>query len=266
MSARTLRAAPHVHSVWSYDGRWTLPDLASAFERRGYDAVLLAEHDVGFSEQRWREYKCACAEASTKRLLLVPGIEYQDAANRVHVIVWGDLPFLGSGLETGDLLRAATELGGFPVLAHPRRRDAWDDFTPDWVSLLYGIELWNRKYDGWAPSRLVGELRAPAELLPFLGLDFHTARQFFPLAMSLQLEAPPSVTAVFAALRARRCSPRAFGVRAAPLVAGPGLVIARGAERGRRIARGAVKAARAGFHSRAGQRRAGRVRSDAGSR
>ena len=38
------------------------------------------------------------------RILLVPGIEYEDPDNVVHIPVWGDrLPFLGAAQPTNDL-------------------------------------------------------------------------------------------------------------------------------------------------------------------
>ena len=62
---RTIRAAAHVHSDWSYDASWPLPDLARAFARRGYDVVLTAEHDRGFDAERWAAYRMTCAAASS---------------------------------------------------------------------------------------------------------------------------------------------------------------------------------------------------------
>src|SRR6185312_13160507 len=95
-----VRVAAHVHSEWSYDGTWSLSRIATTFARLGYRAVLLAEHDRGFDDERWLAYRAACQQASNWNLLLVPGIEYSDPANTVHVPVWGDIPFLGEGVET----------------------------------------------------------------------------------------------------------------------------------------------------------------------
>ena len=228
-----LRAAAHVHSKWSYDGRFTLDELAAAFARRGYDAVLMAEHDRGFDEARWQAYRQACAEASRDDLLLVPGIEYSDPDNRVHIPVWGSEHFLGEGIETGELLARCVATGGLAVLAHPDRRDAWRCLPDGAAELLLGIETWNRKYDGWAPSRTAAGLLAPG-LVPFVGLDLHTARQFFPLAMVLDVDGEPAVETVIEALRARRCRPQAFRMPARRVHAGPGLVAARTAEAARR--------------------------------
>ena len=197
----TLRAAVHVHSDWSDDGLWTLADLARGFARRRYEAVLLAEHDRGWDQHRWDAYREACRLHSTPATILVPGIEYGDPDDVVHVTVWGDVPFLGAGRSTLDILREARYAGAMTVLAHPRRRRAHDRFTAEWAPLLDGVEVWNRKYDGWAPSRDALELAAAYPQLRLLaGNDFHTRRQFFPFG--LILEAPPSLEGIYGSLAA----------------------------------------------------------------
>lgn len=232
-----MRAAAHVHSDWSYDGRWPLERIARDFARRHYDVVLMAEHDLGFDDERFRSYVEACAHASTSEVLLVPGVEYSDAANAVHVAVWGAREFLGEALETDDLLERATRAGGAAVLTHPGRKEVWRRFDPAWGDRLLGIELWNRKYDGWAPSVQARELLAAhPRLLPFVGLDFHTARQFFPLAMAIGTIPERTPEAVVAAMRSGRCEPRAMRVAARHAAEGPGFAAARAVERARRTA------------------------------
>ena len=231
---RRIRAIAHVHSTWSYDGTWTLDDIAHAFRRRGYDAVLMAEHDRGFDEHRWAAYKEDCARVSRERVLLVPGIEYSDPPNTVHVAVWGDLPFLGEGRTTRELLGDVAERGGVAVLAHPGRRQAWRQVDPSWLPLLRGIEVWNRKYDGWSPSRRALPLLEPnGHLVPFVGPDFHTKHQFFPLGMDLEVD-ELTEHAIFAALGEARCSPMAFRLPAGWLTREPLFSAARAAEAGRR--------------------------------
>ena len=227
-------AAPHVHSTWSYDGRWELRGLAREFRRRGYDAVLTAEHDRGWNEPRWAEYRAACAEASAAGALLVPGIEYADPDDTVHVAVWGDLPFLGEGQEIEPLVERASGLGAVCVLAHPERRTAWQRLTPGLLESLAGVELWNRKYDGWAPGRAGRILADEDGLQVFVGLDFHTERQFFPLALALEVEGERTVGSVYAALRESRFEATAFGVPVGRWVSQPTLALARSAERIRR--------------------------------
>jgi predicted metal-dependent phosphoesterase TrpH len=237
----TVRAVCHVHSEWSYDGSWTLADLARAFRRRRYDVVLMTEHDIGFTEERWQRYREACADASTDHLLLVPGIEYSDEENCVHIEVWGELPFFGEGLDTTQLLDRVTEFGAFAVLAHPGRGEAWRKLNPSIFAQLSGVEVWNRQYDGWAPSRAALHLANTNRLLPFVGNDFHTARQFFPLAMAIDVREPIVSEHIYEALCERRCRSRAFRVPATRVVNGlPGAAL-RGAERVRRPLARAVR-------------------------
>jgi hypothetical protein len=204
-------ATCHMHSKWSYDGSWTLEALSTKFERRGTRVLMMTEHDRGFSAARLAQYREACAQASSDRILVVPGIEYSDAANRVHVLVWGPVPFLGEGLPTSEMLDGVRAAGGMAVLAHPSRREAWKLFDTSWAECLLGVESWNRKYDGWAPSKTAPALLSSAGAVPFVGLDFHTNRQSFPLGMALEIEAPVTEETVIECLRLRRCSPRAFG-------------------------------------------------------
>lgn len=210
-----VRVAAHVHSSWSYDAQWPLPDIARAFRRRRYDVVLMSEHDRSFDQQRWADYQQACKMASTDDILLVPGIEYEDADNVVHTPVWGDgVAFLGAGRPTLELLRLAHAEGAVAVLAHPWRRNAVDRYQPDWAPLLSAVEIWNRKYDGLAPHREARTLVSRDGLSPFVSLDFHNRRQFFPLAMSVVLDQAPSPGSLAEAIRRGRCQPEFLGVPA----------------------------------------------------
>lgn len=239
----TLRVACHVHSKWSYDGKWSLPNIVQAFQRRRYRAVLMTEHDRGFSEERWAEYRQACAEASTPNLLIVPGIEYSDPENLVHILAWGPLPFLGENVPTGQLLPRVAEHGGLAVLAHPSRRNAWATFDPAWTPYLLGIEAWNRKTDGWAPSEPAARLLTATGLAAFAGLDFHSARQFFPLRMDLRVTSNPGETSMLEALRGRRCRGFALGCTLDGPELRRGVRVLRFAELGRRLLAGGVRVA-----------------------
>src|ERR1700712_2779814 len=127
-----ISVACHVHSSWSYDGSWSLTTIASEFGRRGYRVVMMTEHDRGFTEARRLEHRKACAEASTDQVLIVSGIEYSDASNTVHVLTWGEISFLGEGIETIELLKMVRASDGVAVLAHPSRRSAWKLYRSDW--------------------------------------------------------------------------------------------------------------------------------------
>jgi hypothetical protein len=205
-----VSAACHIHSDWSYDGKKTLPDLAREFAGRGYRVLMLTEHDKGFSPERLAQFRTACAEATSEKILLVPGIEYSDAANTIHVLVWGSVPFLGERLPTGEMLEQVKAHNGASVLAHPSRRSAWQLFDPSWKPFLLGIEIWNRKTDGWAPSaKALGLI--DDTLVPFVGMDYHTSRQMFPLAMRLELTGDVTEGTVLSCLQDRRCVAQVFG-------------------------------------------------------
>lgn len=234
-------AACHLHSKWSYDGSWDIETLAVRFSRRGCRVLLMTEHDRGFSAWRLDEYRRTCARASSANILVVPGVEYSDANNCVHVLVWGSVPFLGEGRPTMEVLEAARAANGLAVLAHPSRRNAWKYFDPSWISLLSGIEVWNRKYDGWAPGRRARSLLHQAGVVPFVGLDFHTWRQSFPLTMTLELDSVISEEAVLGCLRSRRCHPRAFGISLTHKVLSCALPPLTFAEQGRQIAASILK-------------------------
>lgn len=237
-----VRAAAHVHSEWSYDATWPLKQLAGSFARRGYDVMLTAEHDRGFDAQRWDDYRRACADASDERILIVPGMEYEDADSVVHIPVWGeDLPFFGAGQPTLDLLRQASEREAFTVFAHPSRRNAMSLYRPEWAELLAAVEIWNRHYDGIAPFPPGRRFAEDEGLLPFVSLDFHTRRQFFPLAMVLDVEGPVTPSSVIGALRAGRCRPELLRVSALHLTRGLPGASARGAESLRRVLRGPLR-------------------------
>jgi hypothetical protein len=233
---RRVRAAAHVHSAWSDDASWSLPRIAATFSRLGYGVVLMSEHSRGFSAAKWSDYVAACAAASSARVLLVPGIEYGDADDVVHIPVWGHGPFLGDDLPTGKLLAAVGETGGTAVWAHPWRREAWRRFDPAWVDQLAAVEVWNRKYDGIAPSRAAVKLAERESLRASVALDFHTRRQLFPLALALEVDDPPTVDGVYAALAEGKYAPRFLGLPLTPLLHGPGEAALHGLELLRRTA------------------------------
>ena len=107
------------------------------------------------------------------------------------------------------------------MLAHPSRKEAWKQFNSSWSDTLLGIEFWNRKTDGWAPSRQALTLLQEAHLLPFAGLDFHDQRQFFPMALFLEIADPVvSEAIVLEALRERHCVSKVLGLSAAALEGG----------------------------------------------
>jgi hypothetical protein len=147
-------------------------------------------------------------------------MEYSDARNIVHILVWGPVPFLGEGVPTAELLSAVKAANGVAVLAHPSRRDAWKEFNPAWRENLLGIEAWNRKTDGWAPGRNSPLLLSATGILPFVGMDFHDQNQFFPMSMELNMSGRVNEQAVLDCLRSLECHARVFGCPAEQVTKG----------------------------------------------
>ena len=239
-----IAAACHIHSTWSYDGKWTLPELAAEFGRRGYRVLMITEHDLGFTESRRLEHRAACAAASTENILVLPGIEYSDSANLVHVLVWGEVPFIGEKIPTTQMLEAVHAARGVAVLAHPSRKAMWKTFDPHWTPLLLGIEVWNRKTDGWASSVPAWRLVNETKVIPFVGMDFHDRNQFFPLAMKLDLTGPVNEETVLSCLRDRRCVAQTFNRPVESVSRGAFQSVLRSAEWCRRRAAKAYRALR----------------------
>jgi hypothetical protein len=116
----------------------------------------------------------------------VPGIEYSDPDNVVHIPVWGAGAYLGTSRPTDELLADVDPSHTIAVLAHPKRRDAWRRLEPSWTRALYGIEIWNRKYDGVGLSEAgLDLLRRHGSLRATVGLDYHRDRQLFPMTLHL---------------------------------------------------------------------------------
>jgi hypothetical protein len=243
---RTARAVAHVHSEWSDDASWSLDRIAATFRRLHCPVVLMSEHSRGFTAAKWAEYVEACQQSSTREVTLVPGIEYGDDDDVVHIPVWGTAEFFGEAPRITELLTEVSQAGGTAVWAHPWRRDAWRRFEPSWRDHLSAVEVWNRKYDGIAPNRRSVELARRYQARAFVSLDFHSRRQLFPLSLSLRFgqapgpagasSAPVSVNEVYAALRDGSFSPRAFGLPVEPLTSGVPAATLRILESGRRLA------------------------------
>jgi len=124
---KEIRVAPHVHSEWSYDAEWPLPELVAAFRERKYDAVLTAEPFLGDSSfvmylgdnllqggmtELVAQFRANEPEAL---ILLTPVPDPERSGPAVAVVVDGGLPdLLVSGERNLGVGRAVPQR---PVLA-----------------------------------------------------------------------------------------------------------------------------------------------------
>lgn len=213
---RKLKAVLHAHSTWSYDGVWSLHSIATLYGALGIQAVLMTEHDTGFNPSSFEAYREDCARSSTSRCVLIPGIEYSSPDNGIHILTWGLHRFLAEHRPVDHTLKAIQDAGGVAVFAHPSRRDAWQHFDDTWIPYLSGIELWNRKSDGFNMSSHALELLKRTHLPPIVGTDFHRLRQMWPLTQVFDIDPEMTLphtieTEITKTLRERRSTPHAFG-------------------------------------------------------
>lgn len=177
-----LNVYSHIHSTFSYDGKWPLEKVVSRFRYLGADILLCSEHSQRIGTGGYSEFRRKCRELSTDRLRVVAGIEYSTQKNYIHFPTWGLDEYLGEELHPEDILAAAKDKQAFCIMAHPDRRDAWKDFKSEWSATgLTGIEIWNRKTDGLAPSANAIRLAREHALNPIASVDFHDGKQLYPL-------------------------------------------------------------------------------------
>ena len=208
---KSARVVLHAHSTWSYDGAWTLAEIARFYGRFGVDAVMMSEHDTGFEPDQFETYRAACAAASTDRCTLVPGIEYSSPNNDIHLPTWGLGHFLGEHRPTLDTLRDVQAAGGVSIFAHPIRRDVWRQYDPAWTPFLSAIEVWNRKSDGISFGVQAHALVERTGLPATVGQDFHKLRHAYPLTHLAQIDARADLEPqLVAAIRTGSLRPQAF--------------------------------------------------------
>lgn len=207
-----IKVVMHAHSTWSYDGHWSLDDIARVFGGLGIDTVMMSEHDTGFDPLRFSDYRAACASASTRRCRLIPGIEYSSPENDIHILTWGLDRFLQEHQPVIDTLQAVRDAGGVAILAHPARRDAHRKIERAWLPLLSGIEVWNRKTDGLTFGREALRLRKETKLPASVGCDFHRLKHYYPLTNRFEIvDAANLEHELVDALKKGKQQPCAFG-------------------------------------------------------
>jgi predicted metal-dependent phosphoesterase TrpH len=206
-----IRAVLHAHSTWSYDGSWTLDQIARFYGRLGVDVVMMSEHDTGFAPGQFQAYRDACAEASTSACRLVPGIEYSSPNNDIHLPTWGLDQFLGEHRPTLDILQDVHAAGGVSIFAHPIRRDVWQQYDPAWTPLLSAIEVWNRKSDGISYGSQALALRIRTGLPATVGQDFHKLRHAYPLTHLFEVDPNDNLEVqLVEAIRCGQLRPQAY--------------------------------------------------------
>ncbi|MFQ5789151.1 MAG: CehA/McbA family metallohydrolase [Acidobacteriota bacterium] len=208
----------HVHSRYS-DGAGTVDDISAAARGAGLDFLVLTDH--GHMEALRTE-----GEGYDQGVLRLVGTELSTEQGHILALDIPE-PLFRFGSQTGDVLQAIAELGGFAIVAHPSARRANFAWTGWDLPGYTGVELFNffsgwRRQRGWrtavasglyflSPRRalavglewdgeLLGrfdKLQARRKLVGWAGLDAHGR---MPLLGGLELEWP-GYRATFAMVR-----------------------------------------------------------------
>ena len=99
-----------------------------------------------------------------------------------------------------------------------------------------------------APHRDIAKFADREGFAPFVSLDFHTRRQFFPLAMSVSLPEPLSPVSLIAAIRGGHCRAEFLGCSALRFTGGFEGATLRALEAARRGVRGPLSRLQAAAH------------------
>lgn len=181
--ARLSRGIYHIHSDYSYDGTNRLEEISQW--ARGHDLkfVLLTEHDLGFTKEKFAEY-CKECTAHSGEVLLLPGIEYEVIKQEsiIHIGAIGLPHLLERSIIKGGILtlvKAIQDLGGLAILHHPN--NIRQVLTQQEIESFDFIEIWNTKFDcGFAPNfQFLRWLKRRNHKGPYLvSADIHQVNDF----------------------------------------------------------------------------------------
>lgn len=173
------RILAHAHTTWSHDGTLTLDEWRGLADDAKCDVVLFAEHEeTGWSPARYAEYVASCAAASTPRVRLVPGIEFNQQG--FHVLCYGLKHWPERPSAPQQLAAAVHEQGCLLCLAHPVRY-SWS-YPATLLSAVDAVEVWN---SSWTCEGRLGphpkSLALARGKAMFVGQDVHKPKHVSPL-------------------------------------------------------------------------------------
>jgi hypothetical protein len=187
------RGAFHAHSSYSYDGKDSLERLVAALLGRGFQFLLLTEHD---DKLRAQDYETIIAESrrlSSAKFLVIPGIEvrcWRREKEQWHIAAVGVRRWIARG-SISEVVAEIHAVGGLAVLLHPFKYTA--DIAPEDLDSFDGLEIWNGKFDGFygprsSTLRLARRLRSRSRRPRlYCGHDLHGVDGIAPLALQMEL-------------------------------------------------------------------------------
>ncbi|HOX35952.1 MAG TPA: PHP domain-containing protein [Methanoregulaceae archaeon] len=186
----------HVHTDVSRDGESSVEEILKRAEEAGLDAIAITDHDSTDGAKR--------AMACKSDVIVIPGIEV--STKQGHLIVLGVTEVIPSGLDVGETIAIAHDLGAVLILPHPfhlwRHGVARKRRAP--MLLVDAVEVFNSRYivgsaNGKA-ARMAKRLGKPC----VGGSDAHNAK-FVGFGRTF-VDAEPNVTAILQAIREGKVS------------------------------------------------------------
>jgi len=188
-SGPVVRGILHAHSLYSYDGKHSLSEIAGAAREASLSFVCMTEHSDTLDGVKVRDLVMECESLSSADFAMIPGIEFS-CDDKLHL--------LGIGVRSYDpspdsvyLTRFIREGGGVSVFAHPMRK-AYR--IPDGLlDSVDGIEIWNCAYDGsLVPNARAIDLYVRARsthpgLVAFVGCDLHRLANIRKMAVQVKV-------------------------------------------------------------------------------
>jgi len=181
----------HVHTDVSRDGESSVEEILKRAEEAGLDAIAITDHDSTDGAKR--------AMACKSDVIVIPGIEV--STKQGHLIVLGVTEVIPSGLDVGETIAIAHDLGAVLILPHPfhlwRHGVARKRRAP--MLLVDAVEVFNSRYivgsaNGKA-ARMAKRLGKPC----VGGSDAHNAK-FVGFGRTF-VDAEPNVAAILQAIR-----------------------------------------------------------------
>lgn len=133
---RALRGNLHAHSTRS-DGMALPQDVVNDYASRGYDFLMLSDHDIYTSEED-------LAELDSKGMVLIPGNEV--SAGGPHMLHVGVGGYIKPSPRRQEVLSEIVKRGGFAVVNHPNWQQEFDHCSfaqlREWVG-YEAMEIYN---------------------------------------------------------------------------------------------------------------------------
>lgn len=184
-----IRGALHVHSKLSHDGTMTVEELVHWYKRNGYQFLAMGEHAEDLDEAKVEALRDLSAAASDYEFCVVPGIEFA-VTNAIHIVGIGVVSLIREK-EPVAVVTKIHELGGFAILAHPKRL-RWE-CPSELLRAVDAAEIWNVGYDGkYLPSPKALDafrrmLQVNPKLLAVASHDFHRTASFYDVSIEMEV-------------------------------------------------------------------------------